>query len=348
MTIVAKLNSVLRHPGIIRDIFSGKSRHEIRDRIIALNQLFAENKDLDETENFIRKLKSQSSSDRKCVMNCLCNIEDWARPEINEIMLELQTTKELESAPDNWRATISHFRTGLIHRKDWEWAMGIAAMKKFGKLNNQSIALGIGAGKEAVLFYLANHLSVVYATDLYSGGSDWESFAPSDFPSNPKKFRPFSYREEGLRVLKMDGTKIGFPTNTFDLVFSFSSIEHFGGENHSGALESMREMERVLKPGGIATVSTEYIINYKPHHDFFNEETIYSQLIDKLDKLRLVEPIDKTLTPATLATVMDVKDAVKWDMNTFSSDYKRSHPYLLLRTGNILLTSVLLVFRKHE
>jgi hypothetical protein len=47
-------------------------------------------------------------------------------------------------------------KLGFIHRKDWEWALGIIAMKRFGKLNNKCNALGIDAGREEVLFYLAN------------------------------------------------------------------------------------------------------------------------------------------------------------------------------------------------
>lgn len=59
----------------------------------------------------------------------------------------------------------------------------------------------------------------------------------------------------------MNGTQLEFPSDSFDVVFSFSSIEHFAGENYSGPLKSLKEMERVLKPGGIAVVTTEYIIN---------------------------------------------------------------------------------------
>jgi hypothetical protein len=36
----------------------------------------------------------------------------------------------------------------------------------------------------------------------------------------------------------MDGTRFEFPPETFDIAFSFSSIEHFEGENHEGALKS--------------------------------------------------------------------------------------------------------------
>ena len=81
----------------------------------------------------------------------------------------------------------------------------------------------------------------------------------------------------------MDATTLDFPSETFDIAFSFSSIEHFGGRNHEGALKSMKEIERVLKPGGIAVIATEYMLNNKEHPEYFNRKTIYSELIDNLD-----------------------------------------------------------------
>jgi SAM-dependent methyltransferase len=238
---------------------------------------------------------------------------------------------------------------GQIHRKDWEWAMGILAMRRLGKLDKSSTVLGIGAGKELVLFYLANHVGQVHATDLYEAEA-WQNFAPSDFPVNPAKYAPFPYDERALAVSRMDATRLAFRSDSFDLVFSFSSIEHFGGENHSGALSSMKEVERVLKPGGIAVIATEYIINDKEAPDlanqFYNRRTIYSDLIDKLETMHLVEPLDLMVTAKTLDTVMDVRDAEKWDKSVFDDGYKKMHPYILLRTGNILLTSVMLVFQK--
>ncbi len=58
--------------------------------------------------------------------------------------------------------------------------------------------------------------------------------ALSDFPENTKKYAPFPYKEDALTVLRMDGTRLEFPSETFDIAFSFSFIEHFGGENHDG------------------------------------------------------------------------------------------------------------------
>jgi hypothetical protein len=70
-------------------------------------------------------------------------------------------------------------------------------------------------------------------------------------------------------------------------------------------------------------------------------------LIDKLERLKLVEPLDLRITTKTLDTVMDAYDAINlWDTNEFDNDYKKIHPYILLRIGNILFTSVMLVFKK--
>jgi SAM-dependent methyltransferase len=266
--------------------------------------------------------------------NRLCYVEDWANSEIKDALAELQ---KLSSE-------------GLIHRKDWEWALGIIAMHRFGKLNEKSTAIGVGSGTEPVPFYLANKVKHVYATDLYGQNDGWKRAAPSDFPENPKKYAPFPYKEDALTVLEMDGTKLEFPSESFDIAFSFSSIEHFGGggdcgKNHSGALRSLREIERVLKPGGLAVITTEYIINDKEHLEFFNKRTIYSDLIDKLERLKLVEPLDLRITSKTLDTVIDYSSiGVSW--NNINNDYKRTHPHIVLRIKNILFTSIMLVFQK--
>jgi SAM-dependent methyltransferase len=261
-------------------------------------------------------------------LNGLCSLEDWNNDEIRQTISELH-----ESNPPI-----------IIHRKAWEFAMGILAMKRFNKLNMTNLAVGIGSGSEPIPFYLANKVKHVYATDLYGDLENWNRESPSTFPENPKKYAPFPYKEDALTVLRMDGTRLEFPSETFDIAFSFSSIEHFGGENHAGALKSLKEMERVLKKDGIAVIATEYIINDKDHPEFFNKKTIYSDLIDKLDSLKLVEPLDLRITTKTLDTVMDYEIALKWDI--LDNSFKKSHPQIILRTKNILYTSVMLVFKK--
>ena len=329
MTLKAKIYSIRRHPSIMIDIFKAKNWEYIEDKSRKLDER--------ETIEFVSYTKRTSpyliiNPNDLSKLNRLCYVEDWENSEIKEALTELQ---KLSSE-------------GFIHRKDWEWALGIIAMRRFGKLNEKSTAIGVGSGTEPVPFYLANKVRHVYATDLYGQNDGWKRAAPSDFPENPKKYAPFPYKEDALTVLRMDGTKLEFPSESFDIAFSFSSIEHFGGgdrKNHSGALRSLREMERVLKPGGLAVITTEYIINDKEHPEFFNRRTIYSDLIDKLERLQLVEPLDLRITTKTLDTVIDFFTIdLNWDK--MDNDYKKTHPLILVRVRNILFTSIMLVFRK--
>jgi SAM-dependent methyltransferase len=354
MTVTSKISSIIRHPSIIKDILQATDTEQIRAKIRESDQKQAEVQYKKEVNDLIYDLKKWSlhsiDPNQRSKLNRLCYLEDWENSEIKKIIYELQNfSLESYEHRKDWaipkgKKIVSMRRPGFIHRKDWEWALGIIAMQRFYKLNNNSMAIGIGVGREEVIFYLANNLGSVYATDIYDG-EQWGNFAPSDFPENPKKYAPFSYKEDALTVLRMDGTNIEFTSETFDIAFSFSSIEHFGGKNHVGALQSVKEMERVLKKGGIAVIATEYIINDKDHPEFFNRKTIYSDLIDKLKELKLVEPLDLRITTKTLDTVMDYSDAVYWDTSD-DEDFKKTHPLVLIRVRNVLLTSVMLVFKK--
>lgn len=332
MTIIASLKrriiTLRRHPSIIQDILRGRNWQQIEDKADSLDEK--------EVSEFLKTTKERVDNvvvvDRnaKLNLNKICHLEDFRNREIVQALTDIQKLDPM----------------GLIHRKDWEWAMGIIAMQRLGKLNKKCTAVGVGSGTEVIPFYLANKIDHVYATDLYNAGS-WSAAAPTRFPDNPKIYAPFPYREEALTVMRMDGTKLEFPSESFDIAFSFSSIEHFGGKNHSGSLKSLKEMERVLKPGGIAIVATEFIINNKNHYEFFNRRTIFSHLINKVESLRLVTPIDFNVSAETLDTVLDFfKIDVNW--NKFDDEFKRQHPLIILRARNILFTSIMLVFSKLE
>src|SRR5918992_5047543 len=323
LTLKGKLDSVLHHPSILKDFLVGKGSQEIRDKIRELDRVESEKRAEKEVLEFIKQLKTNSAhginSTQKLKLNKLCYIEDWQNDELIQLISELQKRDQLGLSND-----ILMRERGLIHRKDWEWAMSVVAMRRFGKLNKNSTALGVGAGKEILLFYLANHLEHVYATDLYAG--DWTKvWAPPDMIKNAKRYAPFEYNESALTVMRMDSTKLEFPSESFDIAFSISSIEHFGGKNHSGALRCLKEIERILKTGGIAVITTEYILNDKEHQEFFNRRTIYGDLINKLQKLQLVEPLDLRITTRTLDTAMGMYDTTGI-----------THPHILRRYADML------------
>ena len=285
-----------------------------------------DNKNIQEFVDEFKKLSNykQGATNALMRLNKIACIEDWENSEFQQTLRELFNGKVIT----------------YVHRKHWEWVLGLIAVKRFGMLNNKIKALAVAAGREDVLFYLANTIDHVYATDLYRG--DWEE-SPYDFPENPKKYAPFNYREEGLTAVRMEGTRLEFPDETFDFVFSFSSIEHFGGDRHVGAMRSVKEMERVLKKGGIAAIATEYVINGKDHNEFFNKQSLYADLVDHL-QMKLIEPLNLELNPRTLDNVLDFYSAVHWADRDL--DYKNNHPHIVIRSRNLLHTSIMLVFKK--
>src|SRR5215218_2007043 len=107
----------------------------------------------------------------------------------------------------------------------------------------------------------------------------------------------------------------------------------------------------VIKSVVFIIVINKYIINKKNPPDltnqFYNERTIYSHLIDRLDVMKLVEPLDLTISPKTLDKgIIDASDAVDWDTSRADDDFKQANPYIVIKLGNTLVTSIMLVFQK--
>lgn len=145
-----------------------------------------------------------------------------------------------------------------LHRKYWEYAMLTLFLEDSGLLNEDTRILSVGAGHETVLFWLANRVAKVVATDIYGEGSFSEGEADRTMLSAPTSFSPYPYRESHLEVRHMDAKQLEFADDSFDAVFTLSSIEHFG--SWADIRQSAREMGRVLRPGGCAFIATECLV----------------------------------------------------------------------------------------
>lgn len=62
-----------------------------------------------------------------------------------------------------------------------------------------------------------------------------------------------------IRVVLEDGRMLHFPDNSFDVVVSFSAIEHM--EKFSDRLKAVEEMARVLRPGGYIAITGPNLLN---------------------------------------------------------------------------------------
>jgi hypothetical protein len=102
---------------------------------------------------------------------------------------------------------------------------------------------------------------------------------------------------------------------------------------------------RVLKPGGVVTLSTEYRLRGAgpgmPGTLVFSAGEI-AELIVEPYSWELVEPLDLRISEATLATELQIPDAA------ILQDTSPEVPHIVLADGELAMTSVHLVLRKHR
>ena len=221
-----------------------------------------------------------------------------------------------------------------MHRKGYEFTQLLFGLTRLGFIRDDVRVLSVGAGHEAVLYWLANRVGYVVATDMYGGV--WQSHGAREGDetvlSDPRQFAPFPYREDRLIFLKMDGTALAFPDDTFEVVYSLSSIEHFGGLE--GASKAVDEMARVLKPGGVLALATEYILSGPPHHEAFMPEQV--RVLLQHPQLQLVEPVDERVWDRHEYTPIDLR------VNPLQT------PHMVVTDNGSVFTSVMAFLRKKD
>lgn len=147
----------------------------------------------------------------------------------------------------------------LLNRKTWEVAMAILSFDRYGMLDGSKEFLGIGAAKEETIIILSNNSKRVFATDIYLDPGTWGEWYSSDILIDPRPHFDNRLNWQKTVFQHVNGMELPYENNSFDGIFSCSSIEHFGDEKD--IRKSIEEVHRVLKPGGVAALSTEYKIS---------------------------------------------------------------------------------------
>ncbi len=110
----------------------------------------------------------------------------------------------------------------------------------FEELSNKSILeIGVGSGSHAQL--LAKHAK-------FFTGIDITDYAVRSTTERMKCFGIYN-----ARILRMDAEKMQFDDNSFDYIWSWGVIHH-----SSNPENILKEMQRVLKPGGLAVTMVYY------------------------------------------------------------------------------------------
>lgn len=243
--------------------------------------------------------------------------------------------------------------TGAEYRKQWEVAMAALTLREQGVLRPDAEVLGVGAGNEPTVFWLTNHVHRVFATDLYLG-DEWAESAAPVMLTDPGRFWPGPWDRRRLVVQHMDGRDLQYPDNSFDAVFSSSSIEHFGG--HEDVAAAVDEIFRVLKPGGVLSLSTELKLEGKgrglPGILLFSPHQLADLVIRRhpwQGGLGSRRPSDLTVAGAVefddagrdLSAHIAEHGAIFFDRLRWST-----YPHVVLRHGGYVWTSVHLALRK--
>jgi SAM-dependent methyltransferase len=217
-----------------------------------------------------------------------------------------------------------------FHRKIWEFNQTLFGLRALRRLAPDAVALGIGCGHEELMYFLANRVARVVATDLYEGAYiGGESDA--DVLEYPEKYAPFRYRRDHLEVRRMNGLSLEAVDASFDFAFCLSSIEHFG--SRADKLQALREMFRVLRPGGVAVVTTEVILNRLGRGRQYFRASLLDRLVTEAGFV-----LDR---PPDLRVEHDyARRPLALPMDTFVT------PHVVLRNFNTIYTSVALFLMK--
>jgi SAM-dependent methyltransferase len=281
----------------------------------------------------------------------VCDVRDWDDAELLRVLREILPERDPETH---------------VERKAWEFAQLALFLEATGRMSEDTEALALGAGDERIVFWLANRLGRVVATDIYGQGDFAGREAAPSMLDDPVAHAPFTYRQDRLEVRWMDARRLEFPDASFDVVFSLSSFEHFGMP--ADIAQAARELGRVLRPGGHAFVVTECFVHRHPLNaapvdlavkaltlghkrkraglrrravvvEVFTPREL-ERLIVTPSGLELMQPLDLALPQSSRVNV------TRTDANGLHPESGNYWPHVILRAGHSLFTSVSLPLRK--
>jgi len=262
-----------------------------------------------------------------------------------------------------FRERAAHLRPDLdlswqLDRKTWELTMLSLFLEEAGLLDGASRILSVGAGREAILFWLAPRVGRMVATDVYGTGEFAGYDAPVQMLTDPAALSPYDHDLGNLEVRVADARRLDdFDDGCFDGVFSLSSIEHFGGP--ADVARAAAEMGRVLRPGGYAYIATELSLARPPaprraarsvvrraSRGRFGKREVFTPAELQRDViaptgLELMQELDTSVPTASLGNLA-VRRFGRW-LRTPTGDF---HPHFAIRVAGETFTSVGLPLRK--
>jgi len=169
-----------------------------------------------------------------------------------------------------------HLKVGLkrvVHPVSyWRYPV-FSLLKQYVAQQNNLKVLDIGSPKLFALYLAVKKKFTVVATDLQDTEivSVWLKYY-NDY------IMPMSYNSADNKLFipeYQDARKLTYPDNYFDIVYSVSVLEHIPDV---GDLVAMREIARVLRPGGTAIIEVPFS---QDEHDTFVSKDVYEREFSK-------------------------------------------------------------------
>jgi SAM-dependent methyltransferase len=267
-------------------------------------------------------------------LNKICNLEDWQTDGRAAIMRRILPYFLQQNAD---------YPVQMEHRKHWEFAQIFLGLEHLGVLDRDATLLAVAAGQEGLIFELTNRVRWAFATDIYGTGPFAEVEADMAMLRDPDSVARCPYNRRRLVVQYMDALDLRYEDETFDAVYSLSSIEHFGGLD--GVRQALIEQCRVTKVGGTVAFTTEVIVNgaemFQNEHLLLSTPNQIDSVCSDLPGLSLIEPIDFSVSGLTKKKAIRLSDAL--------ADALRGHteyPHVLMEQDGRLFTSIAVFLRR--
>jgi SAM-dependent methyltransferase len=269
----------------------------------------------------------------KLQFNTVLSLEHFDDPTLRSLCREVFT---------HFVAADPAFPQSRRFSKVWENVLCVRGLREFGAVHKDAEILGVGAGEEITSFYLTRHVRRVFATDIYADAQIWAETAKHSMLVTPATSVPVGYpwNPKRLVVQHMNALSLQYDDNSFAGIYSSGSIEHFG--NLDDISLAAREMGRVLKPGGILTLATEFRLEGPPEGIGISGAVIFSpeMLINTIVHPSGLEPVDEphfATTPSTRRLVYPLSEALATGIRD---------PNVVLEHDGYVWTSVVLCLRK--
>jgi len=162
-------------------------------------------------------------------------------------------------------------KPGRIHvGRFYDCAITLASLDFAGK-----DVLELGARASFLSPYLTRVASSVHATDLF--GKSHEGLG--DLGHWTDLWKGAAFRPERLTCQAVDMLRPPYPPESFDVVISFSTIEHLTMPPDGDVLAAIN-MARLCRPGGHVVISTDMAKTFRMASGYYyDEEAVWERLI---------------------------------------------------------------------